>query len=304
MFRTFTSAGRVRHTAWRGLREDRKPDEVIAPGAIPALATATGPAPTAMAAVERPEAAGAPPAPRGEKVTVQVENRRLTISNLGKVLYPQAGFTIGEVINYHSRIAPALLPHLAGRHVTFIRFPHGVVGQQFFEKNVARGAPDWLRTVRLPTSGKRSGRGEGVIEYVVLDELAALVWAANMAALELHVPQWQLDPAGGRRPPDRLVFDLDPGPRTSIVDCCRVAERLHALLEADGLTVFAKTSGSKGMLHRTSHRGDRSQHSLGSLLALPDDQPAPPSRICDVAAVGGVARDTEAASGAQLSSTA
>jgi bifunctional non-homologous end joining protein LigD len=82
-----------------------------------------------------------------------------------------------------------------------------------------------------------------------------------MAALELHVPQWQIDPAGGRRPPDRLVFDLDPGPGTSIVDCCRVAERLRHLLDNDGLTAFAKTSGSKGMLHRTSHRGDGSQHS-------------------------------------------
>jgi bifunctional non-homologous end joining protein LigD len=140
-----------------------------------------------------------------------------------------------------------LLPHLAGRPVTFIRFPDGVGGQQFFEKNVPKGAPDWLPTVRLPSTGSRSGRGEGEIEYALLDELPALVWAANMAALELHVPQWRVNAEGRRLPPDRLVFDLDPGSGTSIVHCCRVAERLRDLLVDDGLAPYAKTSGSKGM---------------------------------------------------------
>jgi bifunctional non-homologous end joining protein LigD len=156
---------------------------------------------------------------------------------------------VRSTVNYYSRIADVLLPLLAGRPVTFIRFPDGVGAgkQQFFEKNVPNGAPDWLPTVRLPSTGTRSGRGAGVIEYALLDELPALVWAANMAALELHVPQWRIDPDGGRLPPDRLVFDLDPGPGTSIVECCRVAERLRDLLNADGLTAFAKTSGAKGM---------------------------------------------------------
>jgi hypothetical protein len=183
--------------------------------------------------------------PLGQKVVVQAGKRQLTLSNLDKALYPD-GFTKGEVINYYSRIAPVLLPHLAGRPVTFIRLPHGVGGQQFFEKNVPKGAPEWLPTVTLPSSGSR-GHGE-TIEYVLLEELPALVWAANMAALELHIPQWTVAPDGARGTPDRLVFDLDPGPGTTIVECCRVAERLRELLLADGLTPFAKTSGSKGEL--------------------------------------------------------
>ncbi|HEX4225005.1 MAG TPA: non-homologous end-joining DNA ligase [Pseudonocardiaceae bacterium] len=141
------------------------------------------------------------------------------------------------------------LPHLAERPVTFIRFPDGVGGEQFFEKNAPNGAPAWLPRASLPSSGSRSGRGDGVIDYALLEELAALVWAANMAALELHVPQWRIDPGPppDRGLPDRLVFDLDPGPGTSIVQCCRVAERLHDVLVADGLNPVAKTSGSKGM---------------------------------------------------------
>ncbi|WP_328647692.1 DNA ligase D [Amycolatopsis sp. NBC_00348] len=232
VYRQFTRGGRVRHTAWRGLRADKSPDDVRAPRS------------TGQAA---PEPAPSEPAPPlGPKITVQAGNRRLTLSNLDKPLFPD-GFTKGEVINYYSRVAPVLLPHLAGRPVTFIRFPDGVGGQQFFEKNAPRGAPDWLPTVTLPSTGSRSGRGEGTIDYALLDELPALVWAANLAALELHVPQWTVGPGATRRPPDRLVFDLDPGPGTSIVDCCRVAERLHDVLLADGLTPFAKTSGSKGM---------------------------------------------------------
>jgi bifunctional non-homologous end joining protein LigD len=176
---------------------------------------------------------------------VQAGKRQLTLSNLDKVLYPGNGFTKGEVINYYSRIAPVLLPHLRDRPVTFIRFPNGVGGQQFFEKNVARGAPSWLRTVLLPSSKSR-GRGE-TIEYLLLDDLPAMVWAANLAALELHVPQWTVGPGTTQRMPDRLVFDLDPGPGTTIVECCRVAERLYDVLVADGLTPLAKTSGSKGM---------------------------------------------------------
>jgi bifunctional non-homologous end joining protein LigD len=252
VYRQFTrGAGRLRHTAWRGLREDRNTSDILAPRARERVAAETAPAPRRKPAAARKST---PPtrtpakeqAPLGPKVTVQAGNRRLTLSNLDKALYPD-GYTKGEVINYYSRIAPVLLPHLTGRPVTFIRFPDGVGGQQFFEKNVPNGAPDWLPTVALPSTGSRSGRGEGTIEYALIDELAALAWAANMAALELHVPQWRVNSAGGRQPPDLLVFDLDPGPGTSIVHCCRVAERLHDALLEDGLTPFAKTSGSKGM---------------------------------------------------------
>jgi bifunctional non-homologous end joining protein LigD len=227
VYRQFTRAGRVRHTAWRGLRADKKPADVLAPRA------------------GTPEPAAPPaPEPLGQKIVVQAGNRQLTLSNLDKVLYPADGFTKGEVINYYSRIAPILLPHLAGRPVTFIRYPNGVDGEKWFGKNVPQGAPSWLRTVRLPSTGSR-GSGD-TIDYPLLDDLPALVWAANIAALELHVPQWTVE-AETRQPPDRLVFDLDPGPGTSVVDCARVAERLHDTLAADGLTPYAKTSGSKGM---------------------------------------------------------
>ncbi|MEU3623645.1 DNA ligase D [Amycolatopsis coloradensis] len=246
-FRQFTrGAGRLRHTAWRGLRADRQPVEVLLPqqreprdGA--SARTASRPIATPVTdAEERPTATVG----LGSKITVQAGQRQLTLSNLDKTLYPD-GFTKGEVINYYSRIAPVLLPHLAGRPVTFIRFPDGVTGEQFFEKNVPQGAPAWLPTVRLARSGSRGTNG--AITYALLEELGALVWAANLAALELHVPQWTVAGDGLRRPPDRLVFDLDPGPGTSIVHCCRVAERLHDILSDDGLAPSAKTSGSKGM---------------------------------------------------------
>ncbi|WP_370962026.1 DNA ligase D [Amycolatopsis sp. cg9] len=230
VYRQFTRAGRVRHTAWRGLRADKDPAGVIAPRAVPQADPAPPPPP--------------PPEPPGQRITVQAGDRRLTLSNLDKVLYPADGFTKGEVINYYSRVAPVLLPHLAGRPVTFIRYPDGVEGEKWFGKNVPNGAPSWLRTARLPSTGSR-GSGD-TIDYPLLDDLPGLVWAANIAALELHVPQWTVE-GTGRGLPDRLVFDLDPGPGTSIVDCCRVAERLHDVLVADGLTPYAKTSGSKGM---------------------------------------------------------
>ncbi|OKA03546.1 DNA ligase D [Amycolatopsis regifaucium] len=253
VFRQFTrSGGRLRHTAWRGLREDKKPADVLLPHRPhPHAAETTPPELSRRPADSRAKSAapvGDPPSaaspPAGPRITVQAGDRKLTLSNLDKPLYPD-GFTKGEVISYYSHIAPVLLPHLAGRPVTFIRFPDGVGGEQFFEKNVPNGAPDWLPTVRIARSGTRGSTEP--ITYALLDELAALVWAANMAALELHVPQWTIDHKGARRPPDRLVFDLDPGPGTSIVQCCRVAERLHEALVADGLTPLAKTSGSKGM---------------------------------------------------------
>ncbi|OLZ51751.1 DNA ligase D [Amycolatopsis coloradensis] len=251
VFRQVTrSGGRLRHTAWRGLRDDKEPVEVLAPRPLREPETPALPDVPAAATGTRPPGPDEPPRPLGPKITVQAGARQLTLSNLDKPLY-RTGFTKGEVIHYYSHIAPVLLPHLAGRPITVIRFPDGVGGEQFFEKNVPRGAPDWLPTVALPRTSGRSRHGQrgDPIEYPLIDELAGLVWAANMAALEIHVPQYTVDPGPPpvRRAPDRMVFDLDPGPDTSIVDCCRVAERLHEVLAADGLTVFAKTSGSKGM---------------------------------------------------------
>jgi bifunctional non-homologous end joining protein LigD len=178
-------------------------------------------------------------------VTVDVLGRRLRLSNLDKVLYPEAGFTKGEVIDYYTRIAPVLLPHLADRPLTVKRYPNGVDGAFFFEKNAPRGTPEWVRTALLPAPGSTMNRDE--ISYVVVSDLPTLVWLANLAALELHTPQWTVGPRGGVRAADQLVLDLDPGPPASIVECCQVALLLRELLVADGLTPVPKTSGSKGL---------------------------------------------------------
>jgi bifunctional non-homologous end joining protein LigD len=182
---------------------------------------------------------------REERVTVQVGGHRLTLSNLPKVLYPESGFTKGEVIDYYTRIAPVLLPHVTGRPATRKRYPDGVDAESFFEKNAPSHTPSWVRTVVLPSPGSSMGRE--TVRYVVVDDLPTLVWLANLAALELHVPQWTVGPRGGVRDADRLVFDLDPGPPASIVECCRVACLLRDALAEDGLDAWAKTSGSKGM---------------------------------------------------------
>jgi bifunctional non-homologous end joining protein LigD len=179
------------------------------------------------------------------KQRVEVEGRILSVSNLEKVLYPAVGFAKAQVIDYYVRIAPVLLPHLAGRPVTFTRWPDGVDGQTFFEKNSARHAPEWVRRVTIPSPGSSTGRE--TLDMVVLESVADLVWAANLAALELHVPQWQVDLDGEPLLPDLLVLDLDPGPETGLAECCAVAERLGERLEADGLDPVVKTSGSKGM---------------------------------------------------------
>ncbi|MGW4059445.1 non-homologous end-joining DNA ligase [Amycolatopsis sp. NPDC004747] len=181
----------------------------------------------------------------GSRITVRVGERQLTISNLEKVLYPRHGFTKGEVLDYYTRIAPVLLPHVRDRAMTFVRFPEGVTGASFFEKDVSRHAPDWVRTARLTVGGR--GKDPEIVAYPLINDLPELVWAANLAALELHVHQWTVGPGDERSTPDRLVFDLDPGPGATVVDCCRVAERLHDVLVADGFTPVAKTSGSKGM---------------------------------------------------------
>lgn len=175
------------------------------------------------------------------KVAVDVEGTRLVLSNLDKVLYPAVGFTKGQVIDYYTRIAPVLLPHLAERALTRKRYPDGVTGPVFFEKNAPRGTPAWVRTQNLPSPG--SSKNRETIDYVIVQDLATLVWTANLASLELHTHLWRVD----RDAPDLVVFDLDPGEPATIVQCCRVAQLLRPLLEAEGLSPIAKTSGSKGM---------------------------------------------------------
>jgi bifunctional non-homologous end joining protein LigD len=176
------------------------------------------------------------------KVAVQVDGRTLTLTNLGKVLYPEAGFTKAEVLDYYQRVAPVLLPHIADRPVTLKRYPEGVDGEAFFQKHVTAHRPDWIRTARVDSESSRA-RGTSVT-YLVVDDLPSLIWAANLAGLELHTPMWRMPHV---REPDLLVFDLDPGAPADIVACCRVAEALRPLLEAQGLAPLAKTSGGKGL---------------------------------------------------------
>lgn len=185
-----------------------------------------------------------------EQVSVSVGDRVLRLTNLSKVLYPAADaegddFSKGEVIDYYVGVASALLPRLAGRPVTFRRYPNGAGAEGFFEKDVSRHAPEWVRTVGLPTPGSTSNRD--ITNFVLIEDLPTLVWAANLAALELHVPQWRVDDSGAAESPDLLVFDLDPGPPATIVECCRVAELVREELAADGLEAWTKTSGSKGL---------------------------------------------------------
>jgi bifunctional non-homologous end joining protein LigD len=176
---------------------------------------------------------------------VEVEGRTLRLRNLDKVLYPTTGTTKGELLHYLTSVSAVLLPHLRDRPVTRKRWPDGVAGQTFFEKNVPRGAPEWLRRVTLPAPGSTKDREE--VTYPLIDDLAGLIWAANLASLEFHVPQWRVGPRGAVRDPDLLVIDLDPGPPAGLPECAEVALAVRERLTADGLDSLPVTSGGKGM---------------------------------------------------------
>jgi bifunctional non-homologous end joining protein LigD len=170
-------------------------------------------------------------------VEVDVEGRRLRLSNLDKVMYPRAGFTKGQVIDYYTRAAPVLLPHLRGRPLTLKRYPDGVEGEYFYEKQCPSHRPEWVRTQRI-----RAGRRE--IDFCLCDDLPTLVWAANLADLELH-PSLSLAAQMSR--PTAMAFDLDPGEPAGLAECCEVALLLREALAQLGLQAYVKTSGSKGM---------------------------------------------------------
>jgi bifunctional non-homologous end joining protein LigD len=153
-------------------------------------------------------------------------------------MWPAAGFTKGDMIDYYVRIAPAMLPHLRSRPLTRVRFPNGVEEMRFFEKRAPKGTPEWVRKAPIEMGS------EGILDFVVCDDLATLVWLAQLAALELH-PSLSL--AEDPETPTVLAFDLDPGPPATIVECCRVALTIRALFDRLGLKLFPKTSGSKGM---------------------------------------------------------
>jgi len=174
---------------------------------------------------------------RTAAVEVEVEGRQLRLSNLEKVLYPAVGFTKGQVIDYYTRIAPVLLPHLHNRPLTLKRYPNGVEEKYFYEKQAPSHRPDWVKTVPVPARGR-------TIDFVLCNDLPTLVWLANLADLELHT---SLSLAKNIQQPSTLAFDLDPGPPATIVECAEVALLLREMFDNWKLESFAKSSGSKGM---------------------------------------------------------
>jgi bifunctional non-homologous end joining protein LigD len=171
------------------------------------------------------------------RVEVEVEGKLLSLSNLDKVMYPEVGFTKGQVIEYYTRVAPALLPHLRDRPLTLKRYPNGVDGGHFYEKQCPSHRPDWVRSEAVELQSK-------TIHFCICDDLPTLVWLANLADLELH-PSLSKAPEVER--PTLMAFDLDPGPGSGLSECCEVALILREALERLGLACFAKTSGSKGI---------------------------------------------------------
>jgi bifunctional non-homologous end joining protein LigD len=177
----------------------------------------------------------------GETRQVEVDGKELRLTNLDKVLYPEPGFTKGEMVDYYAKVAPAIVPHLRGRAVTLRRFPEGVedLDAAFFEKRCPKHRPKWVKTTRV-----QAGPEAGKIDFCVCDSRPTLIWMAQLAAIELH-PSLSLGRAPKR--PTVLAFDLDPGPPADVVDCSRVALRLREVLTQLELESFVKTSGSKGM---------------------------------------------------------
>jgi bifunctional non-homologous end joining protein LigD len=231
-FREMTSEGMVRHGAYKGLREDKPAAEV-------SLERATEPEGESVTARAQKR-------PRG-KAAVTVEGRELELSNLDKVLYPQAGFTKGELIDWYARIGEVLLPHLRGRPLTLKRYPNGVEGKHFYEKRCPSHRPDWVSTASV------ASERHGEVDYCVVEDLPTLVWLANLADIELHT---SLSRAAAMEQPTAMVFDLDPGAPADILDCAQVGIWLRGMFEQLGLECYPKTSGSKGMQLYVPLNGD------------------------------------------------
>jgi bifunctional non-homologous end joining protein LigD len=215
-FSEWTARGSLRHPSYKGLREDKAADEVVREdGAATTLVRE----------------------PNVKTATITVEGRELRLSNLDKPLYPHAGFVKRDVIDYYAAVAETILAHLDGRALTVKRWPDGVDGKAFFQKQAPAHRPEWVPTVTLPSEKKP-------IDYLLVEDRATLVWLANLAALELHVP---LARAQAAQRPTTLVFDLDPGAPATVIECCRVALTLQGMFENLGLQSFVKTSGKKGL---------------------------------------------------------
>ncbi len=237
----WTPAGRLRHPRWTRLRSDKAVDEVSRESEVDdSVTNANSGRGESRPASSRRRAASS----TGSRPTrVRVEDHEVPVTNLDKVLFPDTGFTKGQLIDYYARIAPAMLPHVADRPLTMKRYPDGVDGKFFFEKHVPSHAPRWVKTATVPSER------QGEITYAVVSDLPSLVWAANLGTIEFHVPLWR---AGRRRrlpaDPDLMVFDLDPGEGTSIVHCCEVALLIVDALSGSGRgDAYAKTSGMKGL---------------------------------------------------------
>jgi bifunctional non-homologous end joining protein LigD len=170
---------------------------------------------------------------------VEIQGKRLKLTNLDKVLYPKTGFTKGQVLDYYLRIAPVLLPHLRDRPLTLKRYPNGVEAEHFYEKNCPSHRPPWVKTAPIWSDQNRR-----TMQFCLVQDVATLAWAVNLADLEMHVP---LHRARELDRPDSVVFDLDPGAPADLVACCEVAIILRDMFGRLGLKSFAKTSGSKGI---------------------------------------------------------
>jgi bifunctional non-homologous end joining protein LigD len=242
-FSAWTAAGSLRHPSYKGLREDKDAREIVREDFTVVRAAEADVADTD----ERRQA----PTPRAAELSdplsihetgassasTTVEGRELKLSNLDKPLYPQAGFRKRDVIDFYATVAETIIAHLQGRALTVKRWPDGVEGKAFFQKQAPAHRPEWVRTVTLPTREKP-------IDYLLADDRATLVWLANLAALELHVP---LQRAAQNERPTALVFDLDPGAPATAIECCQVALTLQGMFENLGLQSLIKTSGKKGM---------------------------------------------------------
>lgn len=231
-FAEWTASGTLRHPSYEGLREDKPPEDVVREEPAPP------PAPPGRGDGDVGEGDRARSGGLSEGVN-EVEGRELKLSNLDKVLYPRTGTTKGAVVEYYRAAAPALLPHLAGRPVTLKRYPDGVDGAHFFEKQCPSWRPDWVTTASVWTEGRQRD-----IDFCVIDDLPTLLWAANLADLEMHT---MLARAEDLARPTMLVFDLDPGPGVGFAECAEVAVWIHGLFDELGLSVLVKSSGSKGL---------------------------------------------------------
>jgi bifunctional non-homologous end joining protein LigD len=258
-FRQWTRDRILRHSAYKGLREDKPAREVRIE--IPAAKDGNedmGTDGTGGKVVEKPRQKSKKKNEKNEKKNehldrqpyeivhqtkraseIEVEGRTLKLTNREKVMYPLTGFTKGELVDYYALIAPVLLAHLAGRPLTLKRYPDGVDGQYFYEKRCPTHRPAWVRTAAI-----ESEREKGTIDYCLAEDLPTLIWAANLANIELHT---SLSLAERMDTPTAIVFDLDPGAPAGLKQCCRVALWIKELFDMFGLHTFVKTSGSKGL---------------------------------------------------------